>query len=150
MSSIFVDLQDAIVARLVQTPAVATKVAKNLLAPVVREQQQVVNVRLVGSSGERSAITDGFIDWTTLMAIDCQARAAADADPVAAVDPILLATFARLAGVGGDDVGLGVEDLLPDPALTWEVDEGQTPVATVTFSLRITHRTRAAELVAWP
>lgn len=150
MATIFVDIQSAIVALLSQAPAVATKITKNLLQPVVREQGEVVNVRMPSASGQRAAISNGFVEWTTLMLIDVHKRAAADADPVLAVDPLLLATYARLAGVGGDVLGLGVEDVLPDPNVSWDVEEGQTPLATVTLALRITHRTQAAQLVAWP
>lgn len=149
MPSPFLALRDAIADLLEQSPAVADQVKRNQVVPAVREHLSLANVRLIGTQGTRSAIRQGYVDWSTVLVVDLQVRCAADADPVEAIDALLVPAYTRLAAVG-PALGLGVEDVLPDPDIQWDIEEADKPLVSVTLSVRITHRTEGLALVAWP
>lgn len=145
MSSAFVQLSAAIAALLAAGTPVADKITRDRTSPVVREHESLVNVRLVSTKGQRAAVAGGPMDWSTVFGIETYFRATADQVATDAADAVFQAAYERLVGQGAA-LAVGVEDVLPDPNITWEVDEGETPLAVVTFNVEILHRTEALTL----
>jgi hypothetical protein len=150
MATAFLSLKDAVKALLLQAPQiVGDRVTTNKDEPVVREHSTAINVVLVRTRGQRADVASGPVDWTTRLGIECYYRAASgDEDPTDGVDPVLKAAHERLAGQGAA-LAIGVEDVLPDPEIEWDVKQGDTPLASATFVVDIVHRTTGSTLVPW-
>lgn len=142
-------IQAAIVAALTAVPAVAGgNVKANTTRPVASSSSLAVVVRLVQSRAATPQILGGPYDWTTSFQVECLARAAnGSADPVAAVDSLLETVWARLSTL--NTTGLGVYDVRMQPAIDWQVDDAEAPVAAATVSLLVNHRTTSTTLAAW-
>lgn len=149
MSSPFVELAMAQQSLLLAMPALAGGVIwRDRLKPLKAGQLEAIVIKLLASRGTRAGVASGPIDWLTTYGIECYRRCAADEIPTEMVDPTLSAVFARLSGVG-PGLAQGVEDVLPDPAIDWDLGDGETPLVCATLQVRIVHRTQAAQLVAW-
>lgn len=142
-------IQAAIVAALSAAPAVAGgNVKVNTTRPVAASATLAVVVRLTQSRAATPQILGGPYDWTTSYQIECLARGSSGAsDPVAAVDALLETVWSRLSTL--NTTGLGVYDVRMQPAIDWEVDDAETPVAAATVSLLVNHRTTSTTLAAW-
>lgn len=142
-------IQAAIVAALTAAPAVAGgNVKANTTRPVASSSGLAVVVRLVQSRAATPQILGGPYDWTTSFQVECLGRAASgSADPVAAVDALLETVWARLSTL--NTTGLGVYDVRMQPAIDWQVDDAEAPVAAATVSLLVNHRTTSTTLAAW-
>jgi hypothetical protein len=142
-------IQAAIVAALTAAPAVASgNVKANTTRPVAASSNLAVVVRMTQSRADTPQILGGPYDWTTSFQVECLARASSgSADPVAAVDALLELVWARLSAL--NTTGLGVYDVRMQPAIDWEVDDAETPVAAATVSLLVNHRTTSTSLAAW-
>jgi DNA-binding transcriptional regulator YdaS (Cro superfamily) len=145
MPSAFIGLSQAIATLLAAAPAIVNQVERDQEAPAPRERESQINVRLMSSRGTPAAVANGPKDWETVFQIECARRCAANEVPTDAVDPLLEAAYTRLVGQGSA-LAQGVEDVLPDPEITWEIEEGDTPLVSVTFTVRIIHRTEALSL----
>jgi hypothetical protein len=107
-----------------------------------------IAIRLIRSTATLAGVGTGAPkDWETLIGIECAARAAAGALAEDAVDVVLAAAYARLAGWA--PAGLAVEDALAEPAIDWDTDEGEDQICRATFAVRVVHRTAASTLTAW-
>lgn len=142
-------IQAAIVAALTAVPAVAGgNVKANTTRPVASSSSLAVVVRLMQSRAATPQILGGPYDWTTSFQVECLARAASGStDPVAAVDSLLETVWARLSTL--NTTGLGVYDVRMQPAIDWQVDDAEAPVAAATVSLLVNHRTTSTTLAAW-
>jgi hypothetical protein len=151
MSSVFVGLSAAIKAELAQVPALATvKIYRDRTAPVPQSVTTAINVRLDKTQGTQAGTFGGPTDWGTVFAIECYQRAGSDEIATEAVDPLLIATFAALSGMGPSLApSLDVEELLPDPRIEWDTGEGETPLVCATFAVRVVHRTKFNALEPW-
>lgn len=141
-------VQAAIVAALTSAPAAAGgNVRANTVRPLSATQSQGVVVRLLNSRSVGQTVLGGPYDWTSTYQVECLARAAsAAADPVAAVDGLLELVWARLAGI--NPLALGAIDVRLQPAIDWQVDDADVPIAAAVISLQIVHRTAANTLTA--
>ena len=148
MTTAHLAIQQAIVAALTTAPAVAGgNVRANAVRPLAATQAQGVVVRMVGSRSVGQTVLGGPFDWTTTDAVECQARAnTANADPVAFVDTLLKAVWSRLTGL--DPIALGAIDVRLQPAIDWQLDDPDAPLAAAVISLQIVHRTAATSLAA--
>lgn len=124
------------------------RVWRGRLSPLKTGFESALVIKQVSTSASRADVANGPTDWSSVFAVECHARCAANQVPEDVVDPLLAAVFARLAGAGAG-LALGVEDLLPDPQIDWDLGEGDTPLVCATLVVRIVHRTQAAQLVAW-
>jgi hypothetical protein len=142
-------IQSAIVAALVAAPAVASgNVKVNTTRPVSAAFSHAVVVRLVQSRANTPQILGGPYDWMTQVQVECLARAASGtADPMAAVDALLEAVWQRLSTVS--PAGLGAIDVRMQPAIDWQLDDGETPVVAAVINLTVNHRTTSTTLAAW-
>ena len=147
MSTAFKSIVHALVAALADSPALAGgRVWPNRLRPLPATAATAVVVRLAGSGGAEAVL--GALDWATRLAIECYARGAAGADPADAADALLSEVWKRLAAI--DAAALGAMAITVNPAIDWQFDEGETPMACATVHLVVEHRTSVAELAAWP
>ena len=141
-------IQQAIVAALNAAPALAGgNVKANATRPVASANAQAIVVRLAQTRAATPQLLGGPYDWTTRYEVECLARAASGAaDPVAAVDTLLEAVWARLSAL--NTTGLGVVDVRMQPAIDWQLDDNETPVAVATVYLLVNHRTASTSLAA--
>lgn len=143
-------VQTAIVAALTANPALASgNVLANTVRPMSAGVSAAVVVRIMHSDAVQPQVLGGPFDWRTLFQVECLARAATGAsEPIAAVDALLASAWARLAGIAPGSNG--VTDVRLDPAITWQVDDAETPLASAVISLRVSHLTDTTTLAAWP
>lgn len=145
MATAFLGLVQQVVALLAAAPAIADEVTLNRQTPVPRPRGSLINVVLDLSKGQRAAVAAGPMDFTTRVAVEIYRQHDTGTEGAAAVDPYLQAAYERLIGQGSA-LALGVEEVLPDPDIAWDFAEGDKPVASVTFSVLIVHRTEALTL----
>lgn len=139
-ASAFKGLTDALVAACLQAPALAEgRVWANRLRPLSTQQGSAVVVRLVQTRSTEDVL--GLLDWQTQFAVECYGRGATGTDPAGAVDALLQDVWARLAGL--DSGALGVMAVAVNPAVEWQFDEAETPVACAIVHLVVRHRTTA-------
>ena len=122
MSTAFKSIVHALISALADSPALAGgRVWPNRLRPLPATAATAVVVRLAGAVG---------------------------ADPADAADALLSEVWKRLAAI--DASALGAIAVTVNPAIDWQFDEGETPMACATVHLVVEHRTPVAELAAWP
>lgn len=144
--SMFLALVDAVVAALQQVPAVAGgRIVRGRDIPLPVEHDSGVAVSLLRSRGDAVGLHGNARQWQTSVGVQLSARAAAGADAEAAIDPLLMSAYERLQGLT-PPAGSGVTSVTLEPSITWEVDEGDRPVATATLVVSITHLTTTATL----
>lgn len=151
--SVFIDIQDELKA-LLETPPVAGvgKVTLDHPWELIKPTPFAINVILDKTQGGLGGVTGSPTDWATEYVIECYARANAIEQAARVVDPLLIAVWERLytgsayAGL----IALGVQDVLPDPAIEWDRRTGgDGPLICVPIKTRIVHRTNPARLTAW-
>lgn len=151
MTTAALAIQDAIVAALLSPVALADgRVWPNRLRPLPAGQSSAVVVRLVASQADPDPPLGSPLDWRSFYSIECLARAAAaNADPVAALDPLLSDTYARLSAPALTTAlsALGVMDSRMEPSIRWDVDEAEQPVASASFRFVVHHRTASDSLI---
>lgn len=152
MNSVFIDLAAELQA-LLQSPAIVgvAEVTRDRQFPVIKQATFIINVKLDKSRGAIGGVTGSPTDWATDFIIECYARANALERPTEVVDPLLIAVWQRLsvASAYAGLIALGVQDVLPDPEIQWDLGEGDTPLIAALISTRIVHRTNPGSLTAW-
>lgn len=144
MATAFLTVNDALVALLQQAPAIAgARVYTGRARPLPTEHASSVNVSLEAIRGRQFAIGDGPMDWDVTYGIEIRARGSATVDAVAAVDPLLEAVFARVAG---GTPPAGVLGWVLDTQIRVEVEEADTPIASLQLALAVQLRTQAGSL----
>lgn len=148
--SVFADLAEAYKDRLLApTQIVGDRVFRARSAALKKGWADGIAVRLVRTQAQLAGVGLGAPkDWDTVLGIECAARADAGAVAEDAVDVVLAAAYARLAG--WMPAGLSVLDALAEPGITWDTEEGEDQVCRATFFVRVTHRTNASALTPWP
>lgn len=145
MSSAFKSLTAALVAALLAAPAIAgSRVYPNRLRPIQQAHSTAVVVRLVASQSQELVL--GALDWSTQFAVECLAKSAPGADPVDAVDALLLDVWPRLANLNA--AALKAMQVVVDAAIQWQFDDGESNSASATVLLTVQHRSPFASLVA--
>lgn len=147
MASPFVDIGSAMVEAL-RALNVVDAVEANRVPPLKKGSATAIVVRLNGSQGQRASVHGGPVDWETDYELEILVRYETEQDPALAVDAILSASFACLTALQLTDT-LSVEQILPDPSITWDFGEGDERLAMASFSVRVTHRTQGGALVPW-
>ncbi|WP_428419188.1 hypothetical protein [Methylibium sp.] len=147
MSSPFVDIGSAMVVAL-RALDVVDAVEANRVPPLKKGVASAIVVRLNGSQGQRAGVHGGPVDWETDYEVEILVRYETEQDPALAVDDILAAAFACLTALQLTAT-LSVEQVLPDPSITWDFGEGEERFAMASFNVRVTHRTQGGALVAW-
>lgn len=140
--SAFADIQTKLLAALVATPALASgNVSLNRLRPIPATQNTAIVLRLTNTRANQEII--GSLDWLTTYAVECYARAAAGGEPSAAIDALLVDVWSRLAAINYATLGASIDI---DPAIEWQFDDVDTPVACATFHLTAHHGTDSTTL----
>lgn len=145
MSTAFATVQLALVAALSAAPALADgRIHANSLRPIPAGHNAAIVLRLEQSAGDEQVL--GALDWRTSFVVECYARAPAGADPSLAVDALLAAVWQRLAAL--DEAATGACITL-QPAIEWQYDATETPVACASIRLTAQHRSTTADLTLW-
>jgi hypothetical protein len=146
----FTDIAEAVKDKLLEAPQITgDRVERGRVAALKLAWANGIVVRLVRSKGEPAGVGPGApVDWTTLLGVDIFARGATPEAAENAVDALLATVYARLSRLALP--ALSVEDVAPDPAISWDADDGEGSVCRASFVLSIVHRTAAATLTAWP
>lgn len=146
MTTAFSSIQTALLAALTASPALASgNISTNRQRPIPAGQSTAIVLRLDASEGTERVL--GCIDWQTAFTVECYARGASSTtDLVAAVDTLLADTWARLAGLSFQALGA---DLIVDPRIDWQFDDGETPMVCAVIRLSAAHRTASSTLTPW-
>jgi hypothetical protein len=139
--SVFIQLAEAYKTRLLVAPQITgDRVFRARSAVLKAGWADGIAIRLIRSTATLAGVGTGAPkDWETLIGIECAARAAAGALAEDAVDVVLAAAYARLAGWAPAG----------EPAIDWDTDEGEDQICRATFAVRVVHRTAASTLTAW-
>jgi hypothetical protein len=144
MASAFLSLADAVVALLsAGTPLAGGRIRLGRGMPLPSHHDSGIDVDLVSSRGQQYTLDGQTTQWETSIGLDVMARAAAGANGAQAVDALLEAVFARLAGATPP---AGAMSWALDPSVQWSVEEADRTLAVATLSLRVTHFTGGASL----
>ena len=135
-ASAHLQLTDAVMAALTASPPVADIVKRGRAVPAQLTAATVAAVRLIRSTGTRLSIDGLATTWHTAVAIEMGARAAADSDGHAAVDPVLQAAYTRICA---QPIAGGAWEWAGEPEIHWQLDEADTTVGLVTIVLPIQH-----------
>lgn len=147
MTTAFKTVNDAIVALLVQAPAVAGgRVYAGRARPLPTEHASSVNVSLEAINGQQFAIGDGPVDWSVTYGIEIRARGAVNTDAIAAVDPVLEAVYARIGAAAAPP---GVSGWFLDARIRLDVEEADAPIASLQLALTVQLRTQAGSLALY-
>ncbi len=144
--SAFLGLTDAVRDALLANPALAGgNVQRGRGVPLPAGSSQGIDVSIASSRAQPLGLADGALQWESTVVVTCKARASAATDAEAAIDPLLVATWQRLLGMTAP---AGVSGMALDPAIQWDIEEADQPVAAASLALRITHITNTAALAA--
>lgn len=141
----FATIQAALLAALTAAPALAGgRISANRLRPIAAGHSTAIVLRLDQSQGGEEVL--GALDWQTVFAIECYARAAAGADPQPAVDGLLNDVWARLGALNDATLGASISI---NPKVDWQYDDADTPVVCAVIQIVARHRTARATLQPW-
>lgn len=140
-------LADALLARLQsQLPLAAGRVHANRLVTLSQGRALAVVLRRE-SAVPREIVLGGFLDWTSVFAVESYGRGQVGEDPARAVDDLLSQVWACLFSLTPADLpGLGVMDIGADRSIDWNFGEAETPLACAIVRFTVRHRARAADL----
>jgi hypothetical protein len=143
----FADIAAAYQQRLLAAPQiVGDRVYRGRVRPLKAGQSDGLVVRMVRTTARLAGVgLSAPKDWDTVLGIEVLARGDTPDAAEDAVDALLGLVYARLAGWA--PAGLSVLDALSEPAVVWDVDEGDTAVARATVVVNLNHRTQASALV---
>ncbi|MEY2688240.1 MAG: hypothetical protein RL375_2438 [Pseudomonadota bacterium] len=146
MTTAFLQITDAVLASLQAAPALAGgRITRGRATAVSAAAQTAIAVNVARSRAEPLALDGTSLQWETTVVITLFGRAAAGSDAEAAIDPLLVSTWARLQSLTPP---AGVVDVALDPTIAWDVDEADQTVVTAALALRITHITTGSALSA--
>lgn len=148
MTTAHLALAQQVVSLLQAGTPVAPLIKLGALQPAKLGTSTAVFVRLLRSPGRDITATGaGAVQWTTLVGVECVARASAGQDPLTAIDPLIEAVYARLAAA--PQLAGSLSELLGEPEIQWEIAEAETPIATALIAVRVQHITGPASLAAF-
>lgn len=144
--SAFLGLTDAVRDALLANPALAGgNVQRGRGVPLPAASSQGIDISVASSRAQPLGLADGSLQWETTIVVVCKARANAAGDGESAIDPLLVAAWQRLLGMATPP---GASGVTLDPAIQWDIEEADQPVAAASLALRITHITNTATLAA--
>lgn len=134
-------IRDAVVAQLLQSPALAGgRVVANRRRPVPENAPTQIFVYLEQSQATPAATSgDTRIDWQTQIRVECLARAVTGTSADDAADALAAAAYARL--MGNATLGGVLLDPLEQTAMGWAEDEADGQLSGVQLLLTAKHRT---------
>jgi len=142
VSTGFATVQAALLAALQGAPALSgVAISANRQRPVSAAQASAMVLRLDQAAGDTAVL--GMIDWQTAFALECYARADTGTDPAAAVDSLLSAAWAALAGLDYASAGA---DITISPTVDWQYDDAATPMVCAIVRITAMHRTTLTNL----
>lgn len=145
-STTFAAAHAAILAALRSAPVLAGgNIRPNRLRPIPAAQNSALVLRIKPADGSEGVI--GQYAWACGYSVECYYRGASfEEDLVAGVDPLLSATWERLAAINLSAIGV---DLSVNPSIDWQFDDGETPVVCAVIGLTARHTTATTTLTAW-
>lgn len=144
MTTAFKTVQDALQTALLQAPQITgARVYQGRARPMPAEHASDISVSLESIGGEQFAIGAGPVLWEVVYGVEIRARGTASVDAVAAVDPLLEAVYARINATAAP---AGVEAWVLAPRVRVDVEEADTPIASLQMALNVRLRTQAGTL----
>lgn len=96
MSTAFAQIVTAIIGALSASPAVCATIYRARPIDVPQQVEQAINVQWDAATADDGVIAGAPIDWASRVSVECFARSVSESGDLA-VDPLLAATFERLA-----------------------------------------------------
>lgn len=147
----FLDVTKFIEAQLKAAPAVADDIARSRGTRAERDSATAVRLYPITSDGRAAAVRGGFHAFTFDVTLDLYARAPLSGpnkgDGEAEVDELLARVWARLTGA---EPPAGVQNLVRNPRLAWELTEGEVPLHAVRLTVAVELSTANATLELTP
>ena len=144
MTSAFKVVQDAIQTVLLQAPQITgARVYTGRARPMPAEHASDISISLESMAGQQFAIGAGPVLWTVIYGLDIRARGTASVDAVAAVDPLLESVYARILATA---TPAGVEGWAIEPRIRVDVEDADTPIASLQLALNVRLRTAPGTL----
>lgn len=145
MSTAFKVVQDALVSALLTPPTiVGSRVSAGRARPMPEEHDSDIAVSIESIVGNADLVGDAPVGWDVVYIVEIRCRGSASVDAIAAIDPLLEATYARLLAVAPP---AGVVGWVLAPRARIDVDEGATPIASGQLALDVSLRTQHGSLV---
>jgi hypothetical protein len=146
--SAFKVVQDALVAALLLAPQITgARVYLGRARPMPAEHASDINISIESISGEQFAVTSGPVLWSVIYGLELRVRGSASVDAMAALDPVLDAAYARIVATAPP---AGVEGWVITPRARIDIEEADTPIASMTLALDVQLRTQAGTLTLAP
>lgn len=144
MTTAFKTVQDAIVAALLTPPTiVGSRVDAGRARPMPAEHDDSIAISIESIGGRQFAVGNGPVDWEVVYGVEIRARGNSATDGMAAIDPLLEATYARLLATTPPP---GVMGWVLTPRARIDVEEAATPVASLQLALNVQLRTQPGSL----
>lgn len=142
----FLDITSAVKAALTAPPALAGgRVYRGRRVPLAQADSASIHINAMRHASRTLGMGGADLQWETAVAVEVHARAAAGSDAEAALDPHIVALWARLQTM---TVPAGVSAVTLDPEIRIDFDEQDHTLATATLGLRFAHTTTAGALAA--
>lgn len=144
MATAFITLLEDLKDALLQAPAVAgARVYTGRARLLPQDHASSVNITLEGMNGQQAFVGVGPVDWDVTYGIEIRARGSATVSATDALDPIFEAAYARIAGLTARP---GVMGWVLQPRVRLDVEEADTPIASLQLALNVRLRTQAGSL----
>lgn len=142
MASSFSDITAALEALFKAEPAIAPEVFRARSRAVSKATVTAISVQWDGAVPEPGAIKGAPVYWRSRYSVECYARTTAEA-PDVAVDPLLLAVYARIAA---DTTLCGLVANVGEPVIEAEYSAEGDKTGWVRMSYDIEHQTNNSTL----
>ena len=144
MTSAFKQVQDALQTALLQAPQITgARVYTGRARPMPAEHASDISISLESMAGQQFALGAGPVMWTVIYGVEIRTRGTASVDAVAAVDPLLESVYARILATA---TPAGVEGWVLEPRIRVDVEDADTPIASLQLALNVRLRTAPGTL----
>jgi hypothetical protein len=139
-------LTDAVAAALLPVVSgVRGTVLRGRRTSLQQTERAGVRVNALRHTAQQLDLAGDNLQWDTDIVAALMVRAVTADDAESALDPYLATTFAALCAITWPT---GVKSYVLEPVINIDLDEADQTVAIASFSLRVTHLTQGAALVA--
>jgi hypothetical protein len=137
MTTAYAQLVTDIAAALSAATPISNQVYRARLRPIAAQHADTIVVRLGATQVVPKTLAYGRMLCQTEVVVECYARAANSSTPDAAVDALLQAAYARIAGDA--TVNAATRDVLMT-SIAWDFDQENDQLACASMTWQITHQ----------
>ena len=143
MTTAYAQLVTDVVAALSAATPISNQVYRARMRPIAAQHSDAIVVRLGATQVVQKTLAYGRMLCQTELAVECYAKAANSVAPDAAVDALLQAAYARIAG---DATVNAAPRLVIMNAIAWDFDQENDQLGAATMTWQITHEVESAAI----